>query len=124
VRIGTAEIYRQLETINAVQDAVVVGQPWEGDVRIVLFVVLAAGTSLDPALEQQIRQTIRAGATPRHVPSVILAVPDVPRTLSGKIAEKAVLHTLLGKRVSNRDALANPDSLAAFEALLPQLKAS
>jgi acetoacetyl-CoA synthetase len=114
VRIGTAEIYRQIETIEAVTDSVVIGQPWQDDVRVVLFVVMATGYALTPDMIQTIKHRIRAGATPRHTPSIIVAVDDIPRTISGKIAEKAVLHTVMGKTVCNLDALSNPDALKYF----------
>ena len=114
VRIGTAEMYRQVERIDAVVDSVVIGQDWEGDVRVVLFVVLREGASLDADLEALIRNTIRANATPRHVPAVILDVPEVPRTISGKVVELAVREVVHGRPVRNVDALANPEALQAF----------
>ncbi len=115
VRIGTAEIYRQVEQLDWVLESVAVGQEWETDVRIVLFVRLREGLQLDESLRQQIRQQIRTGASPRHVPAVIAQVHDIPRTLNGKIAETAVRETLHGRPVKNRDALANPDALKEFE---------
>ncbi|SEM48302.1 acetoacetyl-CoA synthetase [Pseudomonas sp. ok272] len=114
VRIGTAEIYRQVEKVPEVLDAVAIGQPWQDDVRVVLFVRLQDGALLDAALEQQIRQVIRANTTPRHVPAKILAVDDIPRTLSGKVVELAVRNVVLGLAVKNTDALANPQALAQF----------
>ena len=114
VRIGTAEIYRQVETLGAIREAIVVGQEWQGDVRVVLFVVLAEGESLTDALKQQIRQAIREGASPRHVPAVILTVPEIPRTVSGKIVELAVREVIHGRPVTNRNALANPQALEHF----------
>lgn len=114
VRIGTAEIYRQVEKVPQVQDAVAIGQPWQDDVRVVLFVRLQDGVVLDDELEQQIRQVIRANTTPRHVPARILAVDDIPRTLSGKVVELAVRNVVLGLAVKNTDALANPQALAQF----------
>ena len=114
VRIGTAEIYRQVEKIASVLDAIAIGQPWQDDVRVVLFVVMAEGEVLSTEIEQQIRDQIRAGATPRHVPAVIVEVADIPRTLSGKIAEKAVLAAVMGEDVTNKDALANPSALDQF----------
>ena len=92
----------------------VIGQDWEGDVRVVLFVVLREGASLDADLEALIRNTIRANATPRHVPAVILDVPEVPRTISGKVVELAVREVVHGRPVRNVDALANPEALQAF----------
>ncbi|WP_111656707.1 acetoacetate--CoA ligase [Isoalcanivorax indicus] len=114
VRIGTAEIYRQVETLAAVRESIVVGQDWQGDVRVVLFVVLQAGHTLDDALCAEIRAAIRSGASPRHVPAVILEVPEIPRTVSGKIVELAVREVIHGRPVSNESALANPQALAHF----------
>src|SRR5690606_15232561 len=114
VRIGTAEIYRQVETLPQIREALVVSQDWQQDVRLVLFVVLQEGVSLDEMLKQNIRQTIRAGATARHVPAVILDVPALPRTLSGKVVELAVRNIIHGRPVQNQSALANPEALDAF----------
>ncbi|ALO46448.1 acetoacetate--CoA ligase [Pseudohongiella spirulinae] len=116
VRIGTAELYRQVELIEDVLECVAVGQEWENDVRIVLFVRLREGLSLDDALQTRIRQTIRSGASPRHVPAIIRQVQDIPRTLNGKIAETAVREALHGRPVKNKDALANPESLQEYTA--------
>ncbi|MCG3129136.1 MAG: Acetyl-coenzyme A synthetase [Phycisphaerae bacterium] len=114
VRIGTAEIYRVVEGISEVVDSVVVGRDADNDVEIVLFVVLRAGLSLTPELEQRIRNEIAAGATRRHVPRHIRQVADVPRTISGKKVELAILQALRGEVVKNRDALANPEALDQF----------
>ena len=114
VRIGTAEIYRQVETIDDVLDCVAIGQDWDGDTRIVLFVVMREGTSLDANLANAIKRRIREQASPRHVPGVIVEVPDIPRTLSGKIAELAVRDAVHGREVANTTAMANPEALAAF----------
>lgn len=114
VRIGTAEIYRQVEQLPQVLESVAVGQEWEDDVRIVLFVRLQPGITLDEQLIGDIKLSIRHGASPRHVPAVIRQVADIPRTLNGKIAETAVRETLHGRPVKNHDALANPDSLKFF----------
>ncbi|GAA5157952.1 acetoacetate--CoA ligase [Viridibacterium curvum] len=114
VRIGTAEIYRQVEKLDEVQESIVVGQDWQGDVRVVLFVRLREGLSLDATLEARIRQTIRDNTTPRHVPAKILQVADIPRTRSGKIVELAVRRVLHGEPVKNVEALANPEALALF----------
>jgi acetoacetyl-CoA synthetase len=116
VRIGTAEIYRQVEQLPEIVESVVVGQDREadGDVRIVLFVRLAPGVTLDDALRDRIKRAIRNNTSPHHVPQVICAVPDIPRTVSGKIAEMAVRDVLHGRAVKNVDALANPESLAHF----------
>ncbi|MDP7318646.1 MAG: AMP-binding protein, partial [SAR324 cluster bacterium] len=122
VRIGTAEIYRPVEAMAEVVDSLVVGQPWEEDVRVVLFVVLQEETALEADLEQRIRQQIRTYATPRHVPARILTIPDVPRTISGKKVEKAVLQVLQGEVVENTAALANPESLDTFRQLRDDLR--
>lgn len=114
VRIGTAEIYRQVEKIDEVLESIAIGQEWDGDVRVVLFVRLRDGAALDEALCTRICQTIRANTTPRHVPAKILAVPDIPRTISGKIVELAVRNVVHGKPVKNTDALANPEALEHF----------
>jgi len=121
VRIGTAEIYRQVEKIDEVMEAICVGQDWEGDVRVVLFVVLREGATLDDALRDRIRREIRANTTPRHVPAKIVAVADIPRTISGKIVELAVRDVIHGRPVRNKDALANPEALDLF-ADLDELK--
>ena len=115
VRIGTAEIYRLLEAIDEVLDFVAIGQAWEDDTRIVLFVVMRDGLELDDDVRARIKGRIRAHASPRHVPAVIAAVPDVPRTLSGKIAEIAVREAVHGREVRNTTALANPAALDAFK---------
>ncbi|MGB0620129.1 MAG: acetoacetate--CoA ligase [Myxococcota bacterium] len=114
VRIGTAEIYRQVETVPEVVDSVVVGQKWEDDERVVLFVVLREDAPLDPELIDRIKAAIRTNATPRHVPAKIIAVPDIPRTISGKIVELAVRKIIHGDEVDNVDALANPEALSNF----------
>ncbi len=122
VRIGTAEIYRQVEQIPDVLESIAIGQQWRGDERIVLFVRLRQGLQLNEDLRQRIRAIIRTNATPRHVPARIEQVPDVPRTLSGKITEVAVREVMHGRPVTNTDALANPQSLEAFAALRPALE--
>jgi acetoacetyl-CoA synthetase len=114
VRIGTAEIYRQVERIPEVLESIVIGQRWGDDVRVVLFVVLREGLVLDDALCERIRQMIRANTTPRHVPAKILQVRDIPRTISGKIVELAVRNVVHGEAVANTDALANPGALEEF----------
>ena len=119
VRIGTAEIYRQVEQIPEILESICVGQDWEGDVRVVLFVRLAAGAVLDEALEQTIRNRIRANCTPRHVPARIVAVADIPRTRSGKISEIAVRDVVHGRPVKNTEALANPEALDLYRGLGP-----
>ena len=114
VRIGTAEIYRQVEQLPEVLESLVIGQDWEGDVRVVLFVRLQEGHKLDEALIQKIKSQIRQNCTPRHVPAKILKVDDIPRTKSGKIVELAVRHVVHGREVKNLEALANPEALAEF----------
>ena len=116
VRIGTAEIYRQVEQLPEVLESVAVGQRWQGDERIVLFVRLREGATLDDALCDRIRKQVRANTTPRHVPAKILQVDDIPRTVSGKISELAVRAVIHGETVKNTDALANPRSLDLFTA--------
>ena len=115
VRIGTAEIYRQVEQIEEVVEALVIGQDWEGDVRVVLFVKLREGLKLDEALATAIKRRIRDNTTPRHVPAKILQVMDIPRTRSGKIVELAVRDVVHGREVKNREALANPEALEHFK---------
>lgn len=121
VRIGTAEIYRQVEKVEQVLESIAIGQEWDGDVRVVLFVRLRDGVTLDETLQKQICQVIRANTTPRHVPARIIAVADIPRTISGKIVELAVRNVVHGKPVKNTDALANPQALELFRDL-PQLQ--
>ena len=115
VRMGTAEIYRQLETIPEIVDSVVIGQDWQDDVRIVLFVILRDGLALTEDLQTRIRQTLRRQASPRHVPAKILQVQDIPRTLNGKVVELAVRQTVQGQTVTNQASLANPEALAEFK---------
>ncbi len=115
VRIGTAEIYRQVEQLDEVDESVAIGQDWDNDVRVVLFVRLRDGLELDDALEAKIRRVIRDNTTPRHVPAKILSVPDIPCTISGKITELAVRNVVHGQPVENSDALANPEALKHFE---------
>ena len=122
VRIGTAEIYRQVEQLAEIQESIVVGQDWDNDVRVVLFVILKNGVTLDEALQSRIRQQIRKGASPRHVPAKIVAVADIPRTKSGKITELAVRDILHGREVKNKEALANPEALELFRSI-PELVA-
>ncbi|HET7547860.1 MAG TPA: acetoacetate--CoA ligase [Usitatibacter sp.] len=116
VRIGTAEIYRQVEKLDEVLESIVIGQDWEKDVRVVLFVRLREGVALDEALAKKIKAVIRDNTTPRHVPAVILAVPDIPRTKSNKIVELAVRAVVHGQPVKNVEALANPEALEHFRA--------
>jgi acetoacetyl-CoA synthetase len=122
VRIGTAEIYRQVEQVPEVLESIVVGQEWERDVRVVLFVKLRADATLDAALEKRIRDQIRRNTTPRHVPARIVQIADIPRTKSGKITELAVRDVVHGRAVKNKEALANPEALDLYRDL-PQLRA-
>jgi len=117
VRIGTAEIYRQVEQLAEVQESIVIGQDWQHDVRVVLFVVLQPGLSLDAALRERIKQQIRRGASPRHVPAKVVQVADIPRTKSGKITELAVREVVHGRKVKNKEALANPEALEHYRDL-------
>lgn len=121
VRIGTAEIYNQVEQLPEVEEALCIGQQWQSDTRVVLFVRLANDIKLDDDLISTIKQKIRSGASPRHVPAIVLAVEDIPRTKSGKITELAVRDIVHGRPVKNREALANPEALALYEHL-PQLQ--
>ena len=117
VRIGTAEIYRQVEKLPEVLESVAVGQQWRADARMILFVKLRAGLALDAALIKRIKQTLREHASPRHVPARVLQVADIPRTQSGKLAELAVRATIHGEPVKNIEALANPEALEHFRRL-------
>ncbi len=117
VRIGTSEIYRQVEQLDEILESIAIGQDWDDDVRVVLFVMLREGVELDDDLKQKIRKAIRDNTTPRHVPAKIIAVPEIPRTISGKIVELAVRSTVHGEEVKNTDALANPDALEHFRDL-------
>jgi acetoacetyl-CoA synthetase len=122
VRIGTAEIYRQVEQLPEVVESLVIGQEVEpADVRIVLFVRLRPGLVLDDALRERIKARIRSGCSPHHAPSRIVQVADIPRTISGKITELAVRDVVHGRPVKNADALANPEALDLFRDL-PELR--
>ena len=117
VRIGTAEIYRQVEKLPEIVESLAVGQDWQGDVRVILFVRLRDSLQLDEALAKKIRSVIRDNTTPRHVPAKIIAVPDIPRTISGKITELAVRNVIHGRPVKNTEALANPQALEHYKNL-------
>ena len=121
VRIGTAEIYRQVEKLDEIVESIAIGQNWRDDVRVVLFVVLARGVELDDALIDRVRRTVRENTTPRHVPAKVIAVPEIPRTRSGKIVELAVRAVVHGEDVGNTEALANPEALSYYRDL-PQLE--
>jgi acetoacetyl-CoA synthetase len=122
VRIGTAEIYNQLEKLEEVADSLAIGQSWEGDQRIILFVKLAEGYSLTEDLKNKIRKALRDNASPRHIPAKIIQVPDIPYTLNMKKVESAVTNIIHGRPVLNRDALGNPQCLDYYESLLEELK--
>jgi acetoacetyl-CoA synthetase len=117
VRIGTAEIYRQVESLDEVVESICIGQDWDDDVRVVLFVRLRDGVTLDEEMQGRIRKVVRDNATPRHVPARIVQVSDIPRTISGKIVELAVRNVVHGKAVKNVDALANPEALELYRDL-------
>ncbi|MGB5567828.1 MAG: acetoacetate--CoA ligase, partial [Sedimenticolaceae bacterium] len=114
VRIGTAEIYRQVEQVDEVLESLAIGQQWDNDVRIVLFVRLREGCTLDQTLTDRIKAQVRKNTTPRHVPAKVVQVADIPRTKSGKIVEMAVHNMVHGEPVKNRESLANPDALDLF----------
>src|SRR5262245_14201016 len=114
VRIGTAEIYREVAKVPEVVDSVVVAQQWKGDVRVVLFVKLESGQQLTTELVAKIKSQIRSDTTPRHVPAKVLQVADIPRTKSGKVVELAVRDIIHGRAVKNLEALANPEALSHF----------
>jgi len=122
VRIGTAEIYREVERIPFVTDCIAVGQKWHGDERIILFVVLSTGEDLTDSRQEEIRSAIRTNASPFHVPRKIIAVPEIPHTRSGKLVELAVKQTIHGEPVKNRESLSNPEALDNFIGL-PELLA-
>jgi acetoacetyl-CoA synthetase len=122
VRIGTAEIYNQVEKMEEIADSLAIGQNWEGDQRVILFVKLNPGYVLTEELQNKIRKTLRENASPRHVPALIVEVPDIPYTLNMKKVESAVTNIVNGRPVTNRDALANPEALDYYERILPALK--
>jgi len=122
VRIGTAEIYNQVEKLTEIADSLAIGQDWQGDQRILLFVKLAPGFSLTAELKDKIRKTLREKASPRHMPAIIMEMPDAPYTLNMKKVESAVTNIIHGRPVLNRDALMNPEVLDYFEKILPDLQ--
>lgn len=122
VRIGTSEIYNEVDKLEEVADSLAIGQEWKDDQRIILFVKLAEGYDLTDDLKTKIAKTLRANASPRHIPSRIIEVPDIPYTLNLKKVETAVTNIIHGKPVSNRDALANPESLDYYESIVPELQ--
>ena len=115
VRLGTAEIYSVVEKFTEVKEALVVGQSWDNDIRIILFVVLDSKYSLTEELIMKIKKQIRDNSSPRHVPAKIFSIMDIPKTKNGKIVELAVRQTIAGERIKNIEALANPDSLNQFK---------
>ena len=115
VRIGTAEIYRQVDKVEAVLESIVIGQEWKNDVRVVLFVKMREGQELTDVLIEGIKSTIRTECTPRHVPAKILEVGDIPRTKSGKIVEISVRDIVHGREIKNKESLANPEALEFFK---------
>ena len=119
VRIGTAEIYRVVETFPQVQEAMAVSQDWDNDTRVILFVTVKAGQVFNETVEKEIKNALRTQASPRHVPDLIVVAPELPRTKSNKLVELAVTDVINGREVRNRDALANPDSLDWFKGLVP-----
>ena len=115
VRIGTAEIYRQVEKLDEVLESIVIGQNWDNDVRIVLFVILREGIKLDEGLSDRIKGQVKDNCTPRHAPQRVVQVTDIPRTKSGKITELAVRDVVHGRTIQNAEALANPEALDQFK---------
>jgi len=122
VRIGTAEIYNALDGLEEIADSLVIGQNWKEDQRVLLFVQLRPGVSLTKKLKERIRKTLREKASPRHVPALIMDVPDIPYTLNMKKVESAVTNIVNGRPVMNRDALKNPECLDYYEKILPDLQ--
>jgi len=121
VRIGTAEIYNQVEKLEEVVDSLAVGQSWQGDQRIILFAKLAEGFTLTDELKKTIKNMLRENASPRHVPAKILQVPEIPSTLNMKKVESAVINLIHGRPVTNREALVNPHCLDYYESLLEEI---
>ena len=117
VRLGTAEIYSEVEKFKEIKESIVVGQSWDNDVRIVLFIVMNEKFILSEDLLKKIKLQIRKNASPRHVPSKVIVVKDIPRTKSGKIVELAVKNTIEGNNIKNKEALANPKALEQFKDL-------
>ena len=122
VRIGTAEIYNQVETLEEIEDSLAIGQNWQGDQRVILFVKLAEGYDLTDELKNKIKKTLREKASPRHVPAKIIETQDIPYTFNMKKVESAVTNIIHGRSVTNRDALSNPTSLDFYEDITPELQ--
>ena len=114
VRLGTAEIYSVVEKFKEIQESIVIGQSWNNDIRIILFIVLNKGYNLTYEIKDKIKKTIRTNASPRHVPSKIISILEIPKTKNGKLVELAVKQSIEGKKIKNLEALANPDSLEQF----------
>ena len=121
VRIGTAEIYNQVEQLPQIKDSLAIGQDYKGNQRIVLFVQTKEGIKLDEGLKKEIKRLLRQNVSPRHAPAIIMSVPDIPRTMNMKKVESAVTNILNGRKITNRDCLSNPQSLDYFKQILPQL---
>ena len=117
VRLGTAEIYSEVEKFREIREAIVVGQSWDNDIRIVLFIIMNKNFNINDNLIKEIKKQIRKNASPRHVPSKIIVVKDIPRTKSGKIVELAVKNTIEGNKIKNREALLNPEVLEEYKNL-------
>ena len=115
VRLGTAEIYNEVEKFKEIQESIAIGQSWKNDIRIILFVVINKGYNLSDEVRNKIKKTIRTNASPRHVPSKIISVLEIPKTKNGKLVELAVKQTIEGMKIKNLEALANPDSLNQFK---------
>ncbi len=117
VRLGTAEIYSVVEKFKEIQESIVIGQSWENDIRIILFVVLNTGYNLNDDIKEKIKKAIKINASPRHVPSKIISILEIPKTKNGKLVELAVKQSIEGDMIKNLEALANPDSLKQFKNL-------
>ena len=115
VRLGTAEIYGVVEKFDEIQESIVIGQSWNNDIRIILFIVLNKGYQLTDEIKDKIKKAIRINASPRHVPSKIISILEIPKTKNGKLVELAVKQSVEGKTIKNLEALANPDSLEQFK---------
>jgi acetoacetyl-CoA synthetase len=122
VRIGTAEIYAEMEKLPEIADSLAIGQNYREDQRVILFVKLVKGFSLTEELKNKIRLTLRENASPRHVPALIIETPDIPYTLSNKKVESAVTNIINGRAVSNKDALINPGSLDYYQQIVSKLQ--
>ena len=115
VRLGTAEIYSVVEKFKEIQESIVIGQSWKNDIRVILFVVLNKGYNLNDDIKEKIKKSIKINASPRHVPSKIISILDIPKTKNGKLVELAVKQSIEGDMIKNLEALANPDSLKQFK---------